>query len=160
MKIAQLGVLVEDNVSLTKGMLTHACINMEENVEYVFQPKLLNPNTMKPVGALMISASRIKGGKLVEVDIPTELLGTKVEDTATGYKGSIIGLTYHINGCLHAELKAPGTIKETGSTVESYECDVRRLKGPSIKKLNARELAASIKKNPSPMMKPSPKLMK
>lgn len=157
MKILKLGTIVSDTVSGTKGMLTHCCINMQENDCYIYQPAGLNPKTGQPVTAIMVDKARIKGASDIEVVLPLEVLGSTGEDTASGFKGTIIGLTYHINGCVHVEIKPKGTTKETGSTIESHEFDIRRIKGSKIKMVTSEKLAKSIKETPSPMQMPSPK---
>lgn len=157
MKVLQLGTIVTDTVSGTKGMLTHLTVDMEEHEEYIYQPRGLNPDTMQPVGRTMISKSRIKGATIVDVDLPLNVLGSQAEDIATGFKGTVISLIYHINGCLHVAIKPKGKLKN-GDTIEPAEFDIRRVIGPKITPLNAKQLTASIKATPSPSPLPIRKI--
>jgi len=150
MKIYKLGEMVRDIVSDTEGMLTHMTVNMDKNEQYVFQPRGLNPETQQPVEKIYIDKSRIIGAIEEEISIPVEILGTEAEDIATGFKGIIIGLIYHINGCLHVDIKPKGILTNTGSTIQSHEFDIRRVKGLVIPNLTKFKMKVSIKKNPSP----------
>lgn len=161
MKLFKLGTMVKDIASGTTGMLTHCLINLDKQCAYIFQPKGLNPENMKPVNVIVIEASRISGAIIEDVDIPLELLGIhNVEDIASGFKGMIISLTIHLNGCVHAEIKPKGIIKHTGATIEPVDFDIRRLKIPGVKKLTEAELKKSTKSTPSPILKPSNKYSK
>ncbi len=104
MKLLKLGTIVHDSVSDTQGMLTHALIDMDKNIFYNYQPRGLSPETGQPVDAILTNRARIEGAEEIEIDMPLHALGTIAEDIATGFKGKIIGLTLHINGCLHADL--------------------------------------------------------
>lgn len=150
MKSVKLGTMVRDNISGTDGMLTHLIVNIGGNKEYIFQPKGLNPKTQKPVDKILLQEERIEGGILIDEDVPLDLLGTKAQDIATGFKGKIVSLVYHINGCLHISIKPEGTLKNTGATIEACEFDIRRVKGEKIKPFEELKLQESIKKKPSP----------
>lgn len=149
MELLELGVMVKDTISKTDGMLTHAIINSETYIEYLYQPKSLNPKNGKPADLVFVSGERIEGKKET-IDVPLDYIGTKAEDIATGFKGKIVGLVYHLGGCLHIKIKPEGLSKETGSTYESHEFDVRRVKGQKIKPLKAEEAKKSKKLVPSP----------
>lgn len=156
MKILKLGKMVTDTITKTTGMLTHLIIAMGGNQEYIFQPHGLNPKNHKPVDTTWLTKDRIAGlsgdePEFEELDVPLELLGTQAEDTASGFKGSIIMLVYHINGCMHASLKPEGVVKETGATIDPCDFDIRRLAGEKIKPLEEKELKQSIKQTPSPI---------
>lgn len=60
-----------------------------------------------------------------------ELLGLKVEDRVTGYKGVVTTISFDLYGCIQAVVN-PATIKD-GKTVESQWFDVNRLKVLSAK---------------------------
>jgi len=154
MKIFKLGTMVKDIASGAVGMLTHCLINLDKQCTYIFQPKGLNPTNMKPVNVIVIEATRITGAITEDINIPLEILGKQGEDLASGFKGMIIGLTIHLNGCVHAEIKPKGTLKNTGETIEPVEFDIRRLKIPGVKILTDKELKQSTKKTPSPILKP------
>lgn len=151
MKILKLGQIVTDGVTQTQGMLTHLCVNMEKHCSYIFQPKGLNPETLQPVEIILIEASRVVGGEEIDVDLPVEVLGSEAEDLASGFKGTIIELIYHINGCIHVDIKPVGILPKTGATIASANFDIRRLKGPKIKPLTDKKLKKSIIKKPSPV---------
>lgn len=149
MKLLKLGKMVTDSVTETKGMLTHATINMNGEVLYVYQPTGLSKETKLPVERVFLEGSRITG-ESEEVDVPLHLLGQKGKDMASGYKGKVTSLIYHINGCLHVELKAKGVIKKTGATIAAVEFDIRRIEGEAFTPLNDEEMDISKKETPSP----------
>lgn len=146
-----LGQMTADKVTKTKGMITHLCVHMDLSQSYIYQPKGINPQTGLPVDHILINPLRFVNPQTEVMDIPTELLGTKAEDIATGFKGTIICLTIHLNGCIHAEIKPEGVLKETKATIGTQELDIRRLKGDLLKPLAKKELKESIAKKPSPM---------
>ena len=150
MQIFKLDSPVEDSVTGVSGTLTHATINMDGHVKYIFQPKGLNPSTQTPVDRIFVEPSRIKKGKLEEVDIPLHYLGEQAEDTTSGFKGTITALIIHLGNCIHAEIKPKGIIESTGATIEAHEFDIRRLKGPKIKPLSEKAKKTSEQKTPSP----------
>lgn len=150
MKVYKLGVPVKDNISGVQGILTHLTVSGPTNMEYVFQPKSINPSTGTFADIIFLATERINNGILEEVDIPFDVIGTAAEDIATGYKGKIAQLVYHMNGCLHVGLKRPG-LNESGNTFPAIEFDIRRLKGPKLKPLSDKKLEDSKKKFPSPI---------
>lgn len=150
MKIFTLGDMVKDTVSDTEGMLTHLILDMDGGSRYIFQPKGLNPKTLQPVERISLDKSRILGATEEEVDLPIDILGKPGEDVATGFKGTIIGLIYHINGCLHVDVKPKGTLPDSGDTVQAHEFDIRRMIIDGKKPLSKFELKKSIKEAPSP----------
>jgi len=149
-KILKLGTIVKDSATGVEGMLTIVATDMDGSHLYMFQPRGLNPKTGAPVDRMVIATARIVGGEEIEVDLPVEILGTIAEDLATGFTGMIIQLDYHINGCIHVDIKPVGVIAETGTTIESQSFDLRRIKGDKIKPLAEEALEESKKKTPSP----------
>lgn len=152
----KLGTIVKDKVSDVKGMLTHYIIDMSKNENYIFQPKGLNPQDGQPLKSTWLDGARIVDGEQADVQLPLEILGTEAKDKASGYKGTIIALTLHINGCVHASLKAKGKNPD-GSTIDAVDIDIRRLKGDAIKQLTPKELKESEKTKPSPVTIPKRK---
>lgn len=150
MKILKLGILVKDDVSGTIGILTHFCLDMDLNPTYVYQPRGLNPKTKQPVDVIWISESRVSEGMEIEVDLPTHIIGTHAEDIATGFNGTIIAMTYHINGCIHVDIKPQGILEETGNTIDTCNFDIRRIIGEAIKPLDENKLQKSLTDTPSP----------
>ena len=158
--IVKLGSMVGDFVSRTEGMLTHALLDLEMNIKYIYQPRGLNPETQQPVDRIWLERARIVGDiEEVEVELPVEVLGSKGTDIASGFKGTIVGIAYHINGCVHLEIKPKGVLKKTGATIDTYDVDIRRVKGPAITALTEIQLNESIAERPSPMgmLKSNPK---
>jgi len=153
--IMQLGEgLVTDNATGMKGMLTHCQINPLGNTMYVFQPKGLNPETGHPVERIYLDESRIQGGKPQEIEVPTEVLGTEVEDLATGLVGKAIALVVHLSGCVHCDVQPTGKLTKTGSVPGLTDIDIRRLKGVKVPKLTKAEKAQDRATKPSPMGMP------
>src|ERR1019366_7592889 len=133
-------------------MATHMQLDTAQQVFYHFQPKGLNPKTGEPVDSYLVDPARLIDGEYVEdfIDLPISVLGTEVEDKASGFKGTAIALIYHINGCVHFDVQPKGTLKETGSSIRQVNFDIRRLTGKAIKKLSEPELEKSKKEKPSP----------
>ncbi len=148
--ILQLGTVVLDSVTGLKGMLTHFHIDMSGNQNYLFQPQKLNPETGQPVDTYWLNSERVPLAKTIDFELPMHIIGKQAKDIGSGYSGTIIGITLHINGCVHAELKAKGFIKKSGEAIKAIDTDVRRLKIEGVKMLTPTALQASIKEAPSP----------
>lgn len=153
MKILELNTKVIDKITETEGMLVIAVLDMDRTVRYVFQPRGLNPETHQPVTRIVLEKVRVQGASEIEVNLPVEVLGTEVEDRATGFKGIAVQLSYYVNGCVHFDVKPKGILTKTGDTIESYEFDYRRLMGPAIKVMSKEELKKDQEKAPSPERK-------
>lgn len=155
MKVYKLGTIVKDKASTTDGMLTHLVIHIGGNLEYIFQPKGLNPKTRAPVERIIVQGARIQNGEELEMDMTyaNAILGTQGEDF-TGFKGIILNLVYHINGCIHIGIKPEGVSEDTGNTYDPQEFDIRRVKGEAITPLTEEELRKSIVETPSPEGQP------
>lgn len=149
MKALKLGTIVTDSISEVKGMLTHLMISIGGNKEYIFQPSALNPKDGKPVKQIFMQESRIEDGEFVEIEVPEHLFGKKANDKATLFKGRIVTLIYHINGCWHAELKPKG-LNEDNNTFETCEFDLRRLECKHIPEMTDEEYEKSKAETPSP----------
>jgi len=147
----KLGTLVKDTVTGLKGMLTHYQMEMLDSNFYHFQPQGLNKKTGEPLHATWVTENRITGG-VVETDPPNmrkELLGKKATDAASGFTGTITGLTLHISGCLHAFITPVG-LTDSGELKKGHDFDLRRLTGPDIPKWTEKARKADEKKRPSP----------
>lgn len=130
MKIFKLGTIVQDSITGNKGMLTHLQRETGGELFYLFQPRGLSPKTGEPVDNYFITSARILGGEVIEAPyLGEDIIGTSVEDDATGFKGIASASILHINGCLHIEIQPTGTVKETGARIKPHEFDIRRLKG-------------------------------
>lgn len=144
--------IVKDKVSGMKGMITHLHILMGNQILYAFQPRGLHPKSGKPVKVqLLVEANFDADTPRQDIEIPVEVLGTNGEDTATGFKGQIIELTIHPNGCVHVSIQPQGVSDDTGGAHEACDFDLRRVKGPAIKAMNEQEIKEDQKKKPSPV---------
>lgn len=151
MEIIKLGSMVVDSTTGMKGMVTKLDFQPDGFVYYVFQPSGLSPDNGLPVDGFWGVPSRFVGGERVAApEIPLGVLGTKVEDLATGFKGKVVSLTLHMSGCLHASVQPAGKCAKTGGAFPAAEFDLRRLKGPAIPVLTEEEVAADQRKKPSP----------
>lgn len=146
----KLGVTVTENASELKGILTMYMTDASGNEHYQFQPGGLSHETKMPLPTYWIGKNRVVGGKEIAVALPKEVLDTEVEDEATGFKGKAVALYYHLNGCVHVDVKPKGTNEKTGEPLKAVEFDIRRLTGIAIKKLSEAQLQQSIKETPSP----------
>jgi hypothetical protein len=130
-------------------MLLNTVIDEDCQVQYVFQPRRLNEETGQPVDHMLISPSRIIDGVEYEQELPMKVLGTEVEDTATGFKGMALHFVLHLNGCVHVNVK-PSTRRKNGEPVDAKELDIRRLRGDAIPVMTTTEKKESQKRTPSP----------
>lgn len=147
----KLGTPIKDKATGLDGMLIHMIVQTDGSRFYNFQPRGLNPENGQPVKRKWITADRVIGGiEIPEVDLPLNVLGTQVEDMASGFNGTAIAITLHINGCVHIDVQPKGIQKKTGDAMESHNFDIRLLKGKAIKALSDSERAKSEKENPSP----------
>jgi len=151
----KLGTFITDKASDIRGMLTVYKIDMSSNEHYLFQPAGLNPKTKQPLDSFWINEKRIIGGEEMKLDLPIHVLGTHVEDEPTTFNGMAIGLYYHLNGCIHFEVKPAGTLEKTGETIAAKEFDIRRLKGIAIKPMDEKQLSKSKEDAPSPESYPA-----
>lgn len=146
----KLGVKVKDKASGMNGSLLSMLIQDGGNRWYNFQPAALDKETGKPVERTWITATRVDGEEIPDPDLPLDALGTEAEDTITGFRGQVISLILHVNGCVHVELQPKGTDGKTGGLREAAEFDIRLLKGKKIPKFTESELVKSKKDAPSP----------
>ena len=131
MKVLKLGQIVHDIITGMDGSLTHMMVYIGGNIEYVFQPRSLNSTTNLPSKKMWMPKERLQRGEEIEIDIPFHILGTEVEDEVTGFKGKIVHLVYHLDNCLHVDVK-PSGLNSQGEPHDSAEFDIRRVKGPAI----------------------------
>lgn len=147
----KLGTPIKDKATGMDGMAIHMQIQTNGNRFYNFQPRGLNTETGQALKRFWVAPDRIEGGiEIPEADLPVEVLGTQVEDMASGFCGMATAITLHINGCVHCSVQ-PATLQpKTGEVVKEDDFDIRLLKGPAIKPLDEAALASSQKRNPSP----------
>ena len=133
-RIRKLGSTVTDSASKLPGMLTHVEIGMDANKQYLFQPRGLDPETGLPTKMIILPEARMQGkAEYEDVDLPAGVLGTQVEDKASGYKGMAVAFVVHMSGCIHIAVQPAGRSKD-GGTVHQADFDMRRLSGKAIRK--------------------------
>lgn len=146
----KLGSNVTDIATGMEGMATHLQIDMNMSEFYQFQPRGLNPKSGQPVDRMWLVEDRLEGGEIVDdLELPTHVLGTIVEDTASGFKGMAISLVLHINGCVHFNVQPKG-LQDTGAPIETCNFDIRRLTGEAIAPMTVEEQKKDEKEKPSP----------
>ena len=147
----KLGSQVSETATGLPGMVTHLQIEMNQQRYLLFQPRGLNPETGMPVKSMWVVESRVTGGEIVdEPNLPVQVLGTEVEDTASGYCGVATAICLHISGCVHVTVQPKGKLEKTGAVVEACDFDIRRLKGDASKPMTETERAADQAQKPSP----------
>lgn len=146
----ELGSKATDSATGIKGMVTHMQIEMGGNRYYSFQPKGLDTKTGEPAKPMWLVGQRLTNANIVPDDTwPLDVLGTDVEDDASGFKGVAVSMVLHINGCVHFNVQPKG-LQENGSPIQTENFDIRRLKGKAVKKLTKEALVTSKKVTPSP----------
>jgi hypothetical protein len=155
--IIRLGTPATDSATTLRGMVTHLFMDTGGRLIYLFQPRGLNAETGQPLKGVWVSEKRLQCHEELRpnVELPTAVLGTFVEDRASGFKGTAVGLTMHINGCVHIDVQPAGVIEKTGVPVDCCDFDIRRLDGPAIRRMTAEEKAKDEKEHPSPAPVPS-----
>jgi hypothetical protein len=156
----KLNTEVRDTSTGQWGRLTHLQVRLGGNVHYLFQPRGLNRKTGQPLEASWIGHARIKGAIEESRDLPFDVLGTKAEDEASGFKGTVEAITLHTNGCVHLLIQPGGSQPESGAAIEPCDFDIRRLVGPKIPKFTeaARRADEAAKPSPAPFPKCTPRL--
>ena len=145
----KLGTMVKDKVTGMRGMLTHL-MSEGDNRIYLFQPHGLDPETGEPIRSIWIDPDRVLNGQEVrDTYLALEVLGTEVEDEASGFKGTAVATYLHINGCLHIDVQPAGTTKN-GGIIKRQDFDIRRMRGKAIKFLSESDLDESKQRTPSP----------
>ncbi len=124
---------------------------MEGSISYLFQPKGLDEEG-QPVEKLHLEATRLEvtDKNFENVEVPAEILGTKVTSNASGFTGMAIGFMRHINGCFHVVIQPEGMLKKTNKPIQRCDFDLRECSGPMIVEMSKAALKKSKDKNPSP----------
>lgn len=134
-------------------MATHLQIQMNGQRNVFFQPHGLSPEIGKPVKGLWVVESRLQFSEVIDdtlLDLPLSVLGTEVEDEASGFKGTAVDLMLHINGCVHVCVQPKGRLEKTNALIDACDFDIRRLKGAAIKPLTEIQRATDQTVKPSP----------
>lgn len=149
--MVSVGSVAVEKATGLKGMVTHLRIESDGSQYLSFQPRGLNPETGQPVKAMWVVPARLEGGERLPTDsFPVNILGTEVEDDASGFKGTAVALIVHISGCVHIEIQPAGQLAKSGDRISTNDFDVRRLRGPAITPMTDEERAASQAQTPSP----------
>lgn len=150
-KVIKLGTFCKDKATELSGMLTHWVYNMGGHVSYIFQPRGLDEEG-QPVNRLYLEADRLEVSEkcFEEVQVPVEILGSKVSDKASGFTGMAISFVRHINGCFHVVIQPKGMNKRNNSPIEKNDFDLRSCEGKMITKMSEEELVKSKIETPSP----------
>jgi len=150
----KLGTVCFDKATQKEGTITHCVIDLDQRIDYLFQPRGLNPVDGQPIARIIAERGRLilPPDCFEEVDVPFEILGSIVTDKASGFSGMAIAFVQHINGCFHIRIQPSGTIQSTNSTIQYNEFDLRGCEGDKIKQLSEEQIQESQKKNPSPIV--------
>jgi hypothetical protein len=150
-RVLKLGTVVVDKATELEGTLTHWLIDMGGGINYLFQPKGLTEDGL-PLTKLYLEEKRLafKSSDFEEVEIPFEILSTKVTDKASGFTGMAVEFVRHINGCFHVVIQPKGVLPKTKTPIQKCDFDLRQCTGPKIIELSKAELAKSKLEKPSP----------
>lgn len=150
--VISLGTVCKDKGTGLEGTLTHWYCDMGGRVDYLFQPTGINTDDGQPIDKIGLEMERLifDENSQEEVEIPTEILGTKVWDKASGFSGIAVSFIRHPNGCFHVVIQPQGRLAKTNSPVRKRDFDLRQCAGPAIKELSSQELRKSEEDRPSP----------
>jgi len=150
-RVLRMGTVCEDKASRILGQITLWLMGMSGQITYFLQPKGLNDEG-QPLSTLHMPVERliVKDDDFEKVEIPFEILGTEVEDNASGFNGMATGFVCHFNGCFHVIIQPPGVVEKTGQHIKDADFDLRRCSGEKIPVLTPVEKKESEKKQPSP----------
>lgn len=147
-----LGTFATDTATGLRGMLVNAQIEMDLALSYLLQPTGLDEDG-QPFERIWLVRNRLAECAAIDqpfpIDLPVEVLGTVVEDKATGYKGMAVAVIIHISGCVHVNIQAKGR-RKNGQAIKLLNADFRRLVGPAVPVLSESDRLAAQQKTPSP----------
>jgi len=151
LNLLKLGSKAKDVATGLSGMVILIEVGMDKRPYYRFQPKGLD-EAGQPITSTWVVEDRLKGDEREreDVDVPVNVLGSQVEDTATGFKGTAIGLFLHMSGCVHVLIQPAGKVKKTGAPIAPVNFDILRLKGNEVAVLTKAEVKQSHQEKPSP----------
>ncbi len=159
-KIIKLDQVVVDKYTGVVGVLTHFMLYCDGSCIYHLKPLGLNKDTKEPFDGTWVVSSRIDpkpSGKAKlkntlsteMIELPIDVLGTKVKHKYTGITGFACSIEYHINGCIHIYIQQKGTTA-SGCAIKQQNFDVRELTGSALKKLSVKQKKTSVRTTPSP----------
>ena len=151
-RVLKLGTVCKDTATGLTGTLTHWYINMAKHIEYLLQPKALNPDDGHPVKKLLVEVERLQVTEkdFEEVEVPFEILGSIVTNKSSGFTGTATCFVRHINGCFHVNIQPKGLLPKTRNPIKPGEFDLRDCEGKMIPVLTPEEQKKSKKDHPSP----------
>lgn len=133
MKLIKTHTKCTDSATGLDGTVCAIEILKDGEVEYLFQPKGLNPETKVPLNRFPVKAWRlnVKDSDYEDRDVPIQDIGKLVKDTVSGYQGTIVSVIVHLNGCCHYVLQAPG-VSQNGNPIRMIEVDPRSCEGVTL----------------------------
>lgn len=152
-RVPRLKTSCKDKATELEGSITHWGCDMSGHIRYLFQPRGLDNKTQQPLRSVSLEIERLEGiekDDYEDFELPFDMLGTQVEDEASGFKGMAISFLCHPNGCLHVEVQPSGMLEDTGQAIRSGDFDMRQLSGKMVPKMTGEEEKESKKKKPSP----------
>ncbi len=149
-KLVKLRTKCRDKATNLPGMVTHWLLDMNGDVQYLFQPKGLDESG-RPVDKICVCAERlaVKPADFEMAEIQFDILGSQVTDEGSGFAGMATHLVYHPNGCCHVQIQPAGLTKKK-TPIQACEFDLRQCSGPKIPVLTEPERKASTVERPSP----------
>lgn len=129
-QLIKMHTMCKDTATGLEGTVTAAEVHKDGSVDYIFTPKGLSPETMLPLSRIHLHSWRltVKPEDFEMKEIPTDMIGNTVTHTISGYKGMVIGIVVHLNGCIHYVLQAEGRTKDL-NPVKVIEVDPRSCDG-------------------------------
>jgi hypothetical protein len=154
-RVLKLGTECRDKATALKGTVTHWIMNMGGGIDYLFQPKGLNEEG-QPLKKLYLCQERlaVKETDFEMVEVPFEILGSKVTNKASGFTGMAVQFVRHPSGCFHVEIQPEGTLPKKGTPVTTNDFDIRECVGEKIPKLSEPQMKKSTAERPSPSERP------
>ena len=149
--VLKLGTVCLDVATKLQGTLTHWVLDMDQRVQYLFQPYGLDEDG-RPVRKLFLGPGRLEvtPSDFEEVEVPFEILGTTVTAKASGFTGMGVEFVRHINGCFHVTIQPTGVSPKTKTPIDKLDFDLRECTGPHVVELPEPELKKSRQDRPSP----------
>lgn len=152
MRIIKLGTKCRDIATGLPGTVTLLHINMDLHLNYLFQPEGTNPETGLPSDKIPLGIARLDlpDDCYVEIDLPTEVLGSQATDSASGFSGMAVDIVLYINGCIHLVLQPPGVLPKTNAPIKKTEFSILQCTGEKIPVLTPAEKDKEKQERPSP----------
>lgn len=153
-RTVKLGTVCEDRATHELGTITHCIIDLDQRIDYIFQPRGCNPEDGQPVKRTYIELTRLaqlNDDDFELIDVPIEILGSDATDKASTFSGMAVAFVRHLNGCFHVRIQPPGRVPKTNSFIAACEFDLRGCSGPNIPVLSEAAKAESQRQTPSPI---------